>query len=148
MTIRRDHVAGIALLAFCALVLALGAELPFGTAASPGPGMMPVISIALMALFAAVLLIRAGSSPPLATIAWDDLPHALRVIVVVAAAAALYTTLGFVLTFGPLLIVLLYGVERMPLLPSLLIGIGMTGGAYLVLGTLLKAPLPIGIFGF
>ena len=148
MIVRRDHVAGVAMLAFCALVLALGNELPFGTMASPGPGMMPVLSVAFMALFTAVLLIRSGSSPPVATIAWDDFPHALRVIAAVAATAAVYTTLGFAITFGLLLIGLLYGVERMPIVPSLAIGIGATGGAYLVLGKLLKTPLPIGIFGF
>ncbi len=148
VTLRRDHVAGVALLAFSAAVLALGTELPFGTTASPGPGMLPILCVGLMIALAVVLLATARSSPPLATLEWDDLPHALRVLVAAGAAVALYEVIGFLPTVTLLLFVLIFVIERMPLLISLAISIGMGGGAYLLLSTLLKTPLPHGIFGY
>ncbi len=91
MTLRRDHVAGGAFVVAGALILAVSGDLPFGTLASPGAGMLPKLVIALMVGFGAILLVRAGDSPPVATLAWDDLPHAARVIAVTAAGIALYT---------------------------------------------------------
>lgn len=147
MIIRRDHVAGLAIVLFGGLVLALSGDLPFGTPASPGPGMLPVLVVGVMVALAVILLVQAGSSPPLTTIAWDDLPHALVVIAALTAAVGLYTVLGFVPTLALLLFGLMYGVERMPLVTSLAVTAGMVGGAWLLLGTLLKTPLPRGIFG-
>ncbi|CAN0508501.1 unnamed protein product [Phaeothamnion confervicola] len=148
MTLRRDHIAGIGLIGLAVAVLALGQELPFGTSASPGPGMLPVLCAGLMLALAIVVLLRAGESPPFSEIAWDDIPHALLVIVAASGAAALYTTLGFPITFGLLLFGLTYGVERMPLATTAAVTAVMTGGAYWLLGTLLKTPMPLGIFGF
>lgn len=145
MTLRRDHVASGALIAFGAVVLALSTDLPFGTPASPGPGMLPLICVAVLLGLALVLFIGARSSPPMASVAWDDLPHALIVIVAAVVAASLYTVLGFLITMTALLLVLMLLVERMPLLPSLAISVGVAGGAYLLLGRLLKTPLPQGI---
>jgi hypothetical protein len=147
MTLRRDHVASAVLIAFGALVLALSSDLPFGTPASPGPGMLPLICVAVLIGLAIVLFIGAGSSPPMATVAWDDLPHALVVILAAVVAASLYTVLGFLITMTALLLVLMLVVERMPLWPSLAISIGIAGGTYLLLGRLLKTPLPQGVLG-
>ncbi len=147
MTIRRDHIAAAALIVLGIAVFLLGHDLPFGTPASPGPGMLPTLAAGLMMALALVLLLMAGSSPPLATIAWDDLPHALIVVVATAAAAAAYTILGFPVTIWLLLFGLIWGVERMPLVTSLAISIGMTGATYMLLKSLLKQPMPQGIFG-
>ena len=147
MTLRRDHVGAAALIVLGIAVFVLGRELPFGTPASPGPGMLPDLVAGVMLALAVVLLLQAGSSPPFASIAWDDLPHAAIVMVAAAAAAALYTVLGFPVTIGLLLFGLMWGVERMPLLPSLAITVAMTVGTYVLLGTLLKQPMPRGIFG-
>ena len=147
MTLRRDHIAASALILLGVVVFVLGDELPFGTPASPGPGMLPKLAAGLMLALAAGLLLLARSSPPLATIEWDDLPHALVVVAATAAAAALYTVLGFPITVWLLLFGLIWGVERMPIATSLAISIGMTGGAYLLLKSLLKQPMPPGIFG-
>ena len=148
MIVRRDHVSGIGLITLAIAVFALGQELPFGTAASPGPGMLPVLCAGAILLLAFIVLVRAGASPPFTDIAWDDIPHALRVVGAASAATALYTTLGFPITIGLMLFGLIYGVERMPIVPSLAITVFMTGGAYLLLGKLLKTPMPEGIFGF
>ena len=148
MTLRRDHVAGGAFVVAGALILAVSGDLPFGTLASPGAGMLPKLMIALMMAFGLILLLRAGESPPFAAVAWGDLPHAARVIAMAATAVALYVPLGFLPTMALLLFGLIYGVERRPLLNAALFSAGVTGVAYLLFSTLLKSPLPRGVLWF
>jgi len=140
--IRRDHVAGGAFIVAALLVFALSGDLPFGTLASPGAGMMPKLVLGLLIAFGAILAARAQESPPLATIDWGDFRHAATVVAVTAVATALYTTIGFVLSVSLLLFVLLYFVERRSLLSTLAVSIGTTVGCYFLFGTLLKSPLP------
>jgi hypothetical protein len=125
-----------------ALVFALSGDLPFGTLASPGAGMMPKLVLGLLIAFGAILVARASESPPFATIDWSDFRHAATVVVVTAIATALYTTIGFVLSVSLLLFVLLYFVERRSLLGTLAVSVGITVGCYFLFGTLLKSPLP------
>jgi hypothetical protein len=148
VNLRRDHVAGGAVITAGALVWAVSGDYPFGTLASPGAGMLPTLVIGLLVVFGAVLLVRAGESPPLAEIAWSDVPHAVRVAVVTAAAAALYTTLGFRITMAALLFALTFLVERRPFLRAAGFSIGVTALAYALFGLLLKTPLPRGVMGF
>ena len=148
MTLRRDHVTGGAFVVAGALILAVSGDLPFGTLASPGAGMLPKLMIALIAVFGLMLLLRAANSPPLAGIGWDDLPHATRVVAVTAAAIALYETVGFLVTMTALLFGLTFAVERKPLLPAAAFSVGVTVLAYVLFSTLLKSPLPRGILWF
>ena len=144
MQVRRDHVAGGAILIAGAFVLAASTDLPFGTLASPGAGMLPTVVAVLMMIFAATLLLAAGTSPPLGELAWGNAAHAMRLVIVTAAAIALYTWLGFIATILLLLLVLTFLVERKPLLHAVAFSIGATLLAYLVFSTLLNAPLPRG----
>jgi hypothetical protein len=148
MTLRRDHVAGAAFLIAGALVWAVSGDLPFGTLASPGAGMLPKLVIVLMMAFGAVLLLRAGDSPPLTAVSWGDLPHAVRVVAVTAVGIALYARLGFILTMSLLLFALTFAVERKPVLNAAAFSVGVTGIAFLLFNTLLKSPLPRGILWF
>ena len=148
MTLKRDHVAGGMFIVAGLIVYALSGDLPWGSMAMPGAGMLPKLVIGFMLAFGVILFLRAGDSPPLAQIAWGDLPHALRVILVTAAGIALYTTLGFLLTMALLLFSLTFIVERRPILNAALFSVGVTAIAYLLFNTLLKSPLPRGLFWF
>jgi hypothetical protein len=148
MTLRRDHAAGAAFVLAGAAILAVSADLPFGTLASPGAGMLPTLVVVLMMAFGGVLLLRAGASPPLAGIQWGDLPHAARVVAVAAAGIAVYTTLGFLVTMSLLLLALTLGVERRPIVNAVAFSVGVTAVAYALFNTLLKSPLPRGILWF
>jgi putative tricarboxylic transport membrane protein len=148
MTLRRDHVAGGAFVVAGALILAVSGDLPFGTLASPGAGMLPTLVIVLMMGCGVVLFLRAGNSPPFAGIAWGDLPHAVRVIAVAAAGVAAYTIAGFLITVALLLFCLTFIVERRPFLPAAMFSLGVTALAYVVFDILLKLPLPRGILGY
>jgi hypothetical protein len=142
MILRRDHVAGGAFIVLGLLVFAMSGDLPFGTLASPGAGMMPKLVLGLLVAFGAILVLRSSESPPLAGIKWGDFRHAATVALVTAAATALYTVIGFVLSISLLMIVLLYFVERRRLWRTLAVSVGVTVGAYLLFSTLLKSPLP------
>jgi hypothetical protein len=146
--LRRDHVAGGAMLAAAFFVYGVSGDLPWGSMAMPGAGMMPKLILALMGVFGLVLLAGAQRSPPFATVDWSDLPHAARVGVVTAAAIALYEPLGFIVTMSALLFALSGAVERRPLLYSAGFSIGVTVLAYGLFSTLLKSPLPRGVLGY
>lgn len=110
--------------------------------------MLPMLLAGLLVVSGAVLFAQAGESPPLATIDWADIRHALPVIAVASVAASAYTTLGFLAVMMLMLFFLIFVVERRPLLPAAAFSIGATVLAYAVFGTLLKSPLPRGIMGF
>jgi hypothetical protein len=148
VNLRRDHVAGSCLVLVGAVVLAISSDLPFGTLASPGAGMLPMLLIGLLMVFGAVLFVRARESPPLASIDWSDVRHALPVIAVACVAASAYTALGFLTVMPLMLFFLIFVVERRPLLPAAAFSVSATVLAYAVFGYLLKSPLPRGIMGF
>jgi len=146
--LRRDHIAGGAFVAAGVLVLAVSHDLPFGRLASPGAGMLPVLVIGLMVLLGVVLVLQARASPPIAEISWHDLPHAARVTAVAAAAASLYTTLGFVITMALLLFTLVYIVERRGLLAALAFSVPIPLATYWAFDYVLKTPLERGLLWF
>jgi hypothetical protein len=147
MTLRADHVAGGAAIAAALVVLAVSGDLPFGTLAFPGAGMMPKLVCALMILFGAMLLLRGGASAPLSEIAWSDLPHALRVLAITAAAVALYTTLGFIVTMTLMLFALI-AFEGRNLIAAAVYSLSIGIVTYALFTIVLKSPLEQGILGF
>ena len=148
MTLRSDHVAGAAFIAFGILVFAISGDLPFGSLSMPGAGMMPKLVTALMMLFGLLLIIGGHASQPFAAIGWSDGSHALKVVVITAVAVASYQTVGFILTMSLLVFVLLVVIERQPVYYAAPYAIALTGIAWWVFGKALKAPLETGILGF
>ena len=148
MTLRSDHVAGAAFVVFGIIVFALSGDLPFGSLAAPGAGMMPKLMLVLMIAFGIVLTISAATSQPFAGIDWSDRTHALMVVAISAVMTTLYTTLGFILTMTLLVFALLIVVERQPFLRAAAYSLGLTMIAWWVFGKALKAPLEQGILGF
>ena len=145
MILRQDHIAGGIFVVAGIAVFAVSGDLPLGSMAMPGAGMMPKLVLGLMVAFGLVLMLRAGESPPFATIAWNDLPHAASVTIATAAAIALYTTLGFRITTGLMLFGLLVAVERQNLVRAIVFSIAVPIGTDILFGILLKSPLPRGL---
>jgi hypothetical protein len=155
MTLSTDHAAGAAAIAAAIAVLAASGDLPVGTLAFPGAGMMPKLVCGLMILFGALLIVRGGAGDPVAAVGWSDLPHALRVFAVTAAAVWSYTTLGFIVTMALLLFVLvaleisLSGARSgRSILAAAAYGIGVSLLTYGLFTIVLKQPLEQGILGF
>jgi hypothetical protein len=146
--LRRDHIAGAIFVVAGVVLYLVSGDLPFGSMAMPGAGMMPKLVIGFMVVCGIALLAQAQESPPFAAIAWDDIPHALCVIVAATAATALYTVLGFRITMALLLFGLLVAVERQNVLRAALFSIGVPVGTDVLFGILLKSPLPRGILGY
>ena len=147
LTLRTDHIAGGAAIVAALAVLAVSGDLPFGTLAFPGAGMMPKLVCALMMLFGAVLVARGGASAPFSDVGWSDLPHAIRVLVVTAAAVALYTTLGFIVTMSLMLFALI-ALEGRNLVAAAVYSAGISLLTYGLFTIVLKSPLEQGILGF
>ncbi|MCK9908208.1 tripartite tricarboxylate transporter TctB family protein [Microbacteriaceae bacterium K1510] len=148
MTLRADHVAGAAFILFGALIIALSGELPFGQLSMPGSGFLPDIVAVLTMLFGLALIVRAGESPPFAEITWSDGTHALLLTVVTAVAITLYVQLGFVITMGAMMLILLIGVERRHPLRAAAYTFGVVLVIYLSFEYALKTPLPTGPLTF
>lgn len=146
--LKSDHIAGAFFIALGLVVLALSRDLPIGRLAAPGAGMMPVIVIVLMIVFGLVLVLRAGKSTPLAAIPWGDLKHALAVMLITAAAVYAYEWLGFIVDMCVLIVVLLVAVERRPVVPAVLFGVGLSLGTYFLFTIALKTPLKKGVLEF
>jgi hypothetical protein len=147
MTLRTDHVAGGAAIAAGFIVWALSGDLPFGHFSMPGAGMMPKLICALMILFGLVLILRARDSAPMASLDWSDITHAAPVLALTAVAVALYTTLGFIITFALLLFALLC-LERRNLFVAAAFSVGVSVGTYALFSVVLKSPLETGLLGF
>ena len=143
MILRRDHLAGGVFVVAGLVLFAMSGDLPFGTLASPGAGMMPKLVLVLLIGFGALLAIQARESPPLASLPWNNLVHAATIVAAATIAIGAYTVVGFVPTISILLFVLIYVVERRNIWRALAVSIGVTLGSYLLFNTLLISPLPL-----
>jgi hypothetical protein len=148
MTLRSDHVAGAAFVIFAILVFALSGDLPVGSLAAPGAGMMPKLLLVLMILFGIALLFGAGASQPFAEIDWGDRNHALLLVIISGLGISVYQWLGFIVTISLLVFTLLVVVERKNVFRAAAYSVGLTVIAWWVFGTALKSPLETGILGF
>jgi hypothetical protein len=147
MILKVDHLVGGAVIAAGIIVWALSGDLPTGGLSMPGAGMMPKLVCSLMMAFGLVLIVRAKDSPPLASLSWSDLSHAVLVLALTALATLVYTRLGFIITFSLLLFGLLC-IERRNLIAAAAYSIGVSVGTYLLFSIVLKSPLETGPFGF
>jgi hypothetical protein len=148
MTLRSDHVAGGAFVVLGVVVLALSGNLPMGQLSMPGSGFLPKILAVLIILSGLALMLRGHESEPVAETSWSDGRHAATVTIVSAAAIALYTMLGFILSMALMMIALLIFSERR----NPLMAIGYSGVivvlTYVCFEYLLTAPLPGGFFSY
>lgn len=147
MTLRTDHLAGAAFVGFGLLIFALSGDLPSGQLSMPGSGFLPELVAGLIIALGVTLFLRARESEPFATVEWHDLTHAGPVIVIAAAAITAYTWIGFIPTMVLLMLLLLIGIERRPVVPAVLYGVGVVMMTYTIFVYLLKTPLPQSPFG-
>jgi hypothetical protein len=148
MILRADHVAGGAFIAFGVLVFAISGDLPFGRLSAPSAGMMPKLVTGLMMLLAGLVIIGATDSREFAEIEWNDGGHAALLVVITAAAVAMYQPLGFLITMTLLVFTLLVVVERRNVWHAAAYSIGLTLFAYWLFGKALKSPLERGLLWF
>jgi putative tricarboxylic transport membrane protein len=163
---RRVANIGLATLGVAAVIIGAG----YGTVderGQVGPGFMPVLAGSLMALFGLLdlgLSWRRGA----ATVDPVDARHDAQcterpdvrgrtsrqrqqqlwvVFGLVLLALLLVPVLGFLISFGLLLFVCSYAVERQGLLPSLLVSVASVAAVYGIFVAFLSVPLPTGALG-
>ena len=148
MTLRADHIAGAAFVGFGILVFVLSGDLPMGGLSMPGAGFLPRIIASLMIVLGLALIVRAHESGLLAGVDWSDLRHAASVCAVTAAGIVLYERLGFLITMIALVLGLLIIIERRNFVRATIYSVVLVGLAFLLFDKALRAPLPVGPFGF
>jgi len=148
MTLRADHVAGAAFVAFGLLVIALSGDLPFGDLAMPGAGFMPRLIAILMILCGIALMLRARESAPFVAINWSGGSHAAMVIAITAVAIALYERLGFLITMTLMMLGFLIIIERRNTVRAAVFGVFVTAITWGVFVYVLRTPLAESPFGF
>jgi putative tricarboxylic transport membrane protein len=124
-------------------------ELPDG---QPGPALFPGIVGSLLVLFGLVLVVRAvldrgraAADPDVGVTAQGRL-RALAVLGLVVGYLLLAETLGFAMTMGVLLFLLMWLLGARPLIAAIAAA-ATTGFMVLVFEELLLVPLPTGPFG-
>jgi hypothetical protein len=144
MKLGRENVAGAAFVLMAALIVSVSGDLPFGTLASRGAGMMPKLVIGLMLAFGLLLLARAGRSPALAAVAWGNFPQrASRSCHHGGVCGSLHLAgLSCQHVAAPVRIDIRGRAQRA------LFSAGVTGLAYVLFRMALKSPLPQGLFAF
>lgn len=130
------------------MVFAISGDLPFGSLAAPGAGMMPKVVTALMMLFGVLIMLSAADSAPLAAVDWSDRKHAALVVLVTGAAVAAYQPLGFLITMTLLVFCLLVIVERRNVLIAAAYSAGLTVFAYWLFEKALRSPVERGLLWF
>jgi putative tricarboxylic transport membrane protein len=146
-----DRIAGAALTVVAALVLleslVTSRKLPLGTLRQPGPAYAPVLLALLLVGFGLVLVALGARAPRLSGIGWTEWRHAVFIFAVCGFAALGLERLGFRVTMAVVLIVLLGVVERRSIVFTLAYAVGFAMAAFLVFDTVLRVPLPRGLFG-
>ena len=142
-----DRLAGAALVLMGIVAIWESRAFPLGSLHRPGPAFMPVLLAALLILFGVAVAAMGAHARRLLAAGWSDWRHAAAIFGCCAFAAWGLDRLGYRLTMAVVLAVLFVGLERLGVMASLGLTIGMAWGSFYLFDTLLKVPLPRGPFG-
>lgn len=145
--VRVDTLIGALALALAAAFAWQSAALPLGSVSNPGAAFFPLAVAGLLALGGVLMLVAAPASQRLREVAWPELGHAVQIVAVCAFASLALERLGYRLTVAAMLVALLAGVERKPVLAALAIAAGLSAASYWIFASLLRVPLPTGPWG-
>jgi putative tricarboxylic transport membrane protein len=145
--------AGVALLLLTLVVGWQAWSLRYYTPLGPGPGFFPLWLSAILGLLAAAIIAQAALSPA-APPPEDFVPPRSNQRRIVGAALALFavaiamSTLGFRTTMLAFYVVMLTMLGRRNPIEILVLSFLGSFGVYEVFDSVLKTPLPAGMFGF
>jgi len=142
-----DRVAGVALILIGLVTMWESRVFPLGSLHRPGSAYMPVVLAALLIIFGAAVFAMDARVRRLAEVGWPEWRHALAIFGACAFAAWGLERLGYRLTMAVVVAFLLLVVERKGWALGLALTVVMAWGSFFVFDTLLRVPLPRGLFG-
>lgn len=141
-----DRVAGVALVLIGLATLWESRAFPLGSLHRPGPAYMPVVLALLLIVFGLAVFVMGRGARTLHEVGWPEWRHAAAIFAACAFAAWGLERLGYRLTMAMVVGFLLLALER----KGWVLGIGLTlvmaWGSFYLFDTLLRVPLPRGIF--
>ncbi|HVG50254.1 MAG TPA: tripartite tricarboxylate transporter TctB family protein [Xanthobacteraceae bacterium] len=144
--LRTDHVAGAAAIVLGVAVLIVSGDLPIGNLSFPGAGMLPKLLCGCLIVFGIAVMLTGRDAPLVADAGWGDFSHAASVFAIAAAAIALHTTLGFIISMALMLFALVL-MESRSILRAALYGVAVSVASYALFAYVLRAPLARGMLG-
>jgi putative tricarboxylic transport membrane protein len=137
--------AGKGELALALLFVALGAlwvvravQMPLWDGFAPSSGFLPLAYGALLVALAVAAVVQLRKSAPTD----EPVRKPVTVLGALAVAVAALPFAGFAISVFALLLFLYAGIERLRIVPSLIVSAGTTGVLYLLFKTWLGVPLP------
>ena len=141
-----DRAAGIGFAVFSLLVLWECRAIPFGTMAEPGPGALPVILAFTLLVCSIAVFLGGGASERFANLRWPEWRHAVWILGTCVFLALALERLGYRVTIFIALVTLVTLVERKSWIAGLVFAGAFSLGNYFLFNTLLRVPLPRGMF--
>jgi putative tricarboxylic transport membrane protein len=142
-----DRLAGAALVLIGIVAIWESRAFPLGSLHRPGPAFMPVLLAALLILFGLAVAAMGAAAGRLLDVGWAEWRHAAAIFGCCAFAAWGLDRLGYRITMAVVLAMLFLALERLGVVTSLVLTVGMAWGSFYLFDTLLKVPLPRGPFG-
>lgn len=147
---KADMVSAVILLGLALLAVVGTLELPYWSDVSPGPAFASRWVGVIAAVLGVLLLGEAATRTDASVIEWPERDGARRVLltcVLLSAFGLLLPYAGFALAGVAFMLAMLLGVQRCPLLPSLLATVITIAGCYGIFIGWLQVKLPLGPWG-
>ncbi|MCC6535725.1 MAG: tripartite tricarboxylate transporter TctB family protein [Burkholderiales bacterium] len=143
-----DRIAGAALAVFGIYVAWAALEYPFGSLAEPGPALLPFTLAMALAVFGAVMAMSRHPPQRAQHLSFAELPHALVILGVLAAAAVGMERIGYRALVLAMLFFLLAVIERRDVRAAGATAAVMAFGTFYLINDVLRVPLPVGPWGW
>jgi len=141
-----DRVAGVALVLIGLATLWESRAFPLGSLHRPGPAYMPVVLALLLIVFGVAVFVMGRGARTLREVGCPEWRHAVAIFAACAFAAWGLERLGYRITMAVVVGLLLLGLERKGWVLGLGLTLVMAWGSFYLFDTLLRVPLPRGIF--
>ena len=143
-----DRVSGAALFLFAIVVAWEDRVLPLGTHGVPGPGYLPLLLSAFLAILGIILIVRGRRAISFRSVPWSEGPHAIAILVCCVLSTLAMEGLGYRISMAIILAFLFAVMERLKWWLVLSLSLVLSFGSFWVFDTMLKVILPRGYGGF
>ncbi len=143
-----DRVSGAALILFALVVAWEDRVLPLGTHTVPGPGYLPLLLAAFLAILGAILFARGSRAMPFRSVQWTEGLKAAAILLCCGLSTWGMERLGYRISMTLILAFLFGAMERLKWWLVLSLSVGLSFGSFWVFDTMLKVILPRGYGGF